>query len=110
MQSKNGDLSGLVRDLKKYTSKQILKKVKISKQESRKNWLEMVFEYHAKYNKRTKGIQLWTHENHAIQLNNHYHKRPLLRPFLIPHFYQDLFSRKISSPTIEVLQTCENND
>jgi REP element-mobilizing transposase RayT len=70
MQSKNGDLSGLVRDLKKYTSKQILKKVKISKQESRKDWLEMVFEYHAKYNKRTKGIQLWTHENHAIELSN----------------------------------------
>ena len=30
----------------------------------------MVFEYHAKYNKRAKGIQLWTHENHAVELSS----------------------------------------
>ncbi len=63
MQSKNGDLSGLVRDFKKFTSKRILKEVKENKQESRRDWLEMVFKYHAKYNKRVAGIQLWTHEN-----------------------------------------------
>ena len=70
MQSKNSDLSGLVRDFKKFTSKQILYEVNTSKQESRKEWLKMVFEYHAKYNKKAKGIQLWTHENHAIELNS----------------------------------------
>ena len=70
MQSKNGDLSGLVRDFKKFTSKRILKEVNTNHQESRKEWLEMVFEYHAKYNKRAKGIQLWTHENHAVELSS----------------------------------------
>lgn len=30
----------------------------------------MVFEYHAKYNKRAKGIQLWTHENHIVELSS----------------------------------------
>lgn len=80
MQSKNGDLSGLVRNFKKFTSKRILKEVHANKQESRKECLpaevsskaglEMVFEYHAKYNKRVKSIQLWTHENHAVELSS----------------------------------------
>ena len=30
----------------------------------------MIFKYHAKYNKRTDGIQLWTHENHAVELSS----------------------------------------
>lgn len=33
---------------------------------------EMVFKYHAKYNKRVKGIQLWTHENHAFELSDNH--------------------------------------
>ena len=39
MQSKNGDLSGLVRDFKKFTSKRILKEVNTNHQESRKECL-----------------------------------------------------------------------
>ena len=70
MQRKHGDLSGLVRDFKKFTSKQILKEVKTNQQESRRAWLEMIFEYHAKYNIRAEGIQLWTHENHAVELTS----------------------------------------
>ena len=30
----------------------------------------MIFKYHGKYNKRTNGIQFWTHENHAVELNS----------------------------------------
>ena len=69
MQSRDGDLSGLVRDIKKHTSKKILKEIKENKQESRKEWLKMIFAYHAKYNKRTKEVQLWTHENHAVEMS-----------------------------------------
>jgi REP element-mobilizing transposase RayT len=69
MQSRVGDLSGLVRDFKKFTSKAILKEVNENKQESRREWLEMVFRYHAKYNKRENEMQLWTHENHAVELS-----------------------------------------
>ena len=58
MQSKHSDLSGLVRDFKKFTGKQILKAVKASKQISRKGLFEMTFEYHAKYNKRASEMQL----------------------------------------------------
>ncbi|PCJ28050.1 MAG: transposase [Flavobacteriales bacterium] len=70
MRSKHNDLSGLVRDFKKYTSKKILNLVNYSGTESRKEWLEIVFEYHAKYNKRVGNKQLWTHENHAVEMDN----------------------------------------
>ena len=70
MQSNNDDLSGLIRDFKKFTSKAILHEVKENKQESRKEWLQMVFRYHAKYNKRAHELQLWTHENHAVELSS----------------------------------------
>ena len=39
MQSREGDLSGLVRDFKKFTSKAILKEVNENKQESRRECL-----------------------------------------------------------------------
>ena len=69
MSSEEGDLSGLVRDFKKFTSRQILKSISENQQESRKEWLNMIFKYHAKYNKRAGVVQLWTHENHAVELN-----------------------------------------
>ena len=68
MRSKNEKLSDLVRDFKKYNSKRILKEVATNNKESRKDWLEMIFKYYAKFNKRAGEKQLWTHENHAIVL------------------------------------------
>ncbi|MEQ9220062.1 MAG: hypothetical protein RLO17_18555 [Cyclobacteriaceae bacterium] len=32
--------------------------------------MNIVFKYHAKYNKRVKEKQFWTHENHAVELSN----------------------------------------
>lgn len=68
MSSKNGKLSDLVRDFKKHTSKKILASIKSIPEESRKEWLKMIFEYHAKFNKRVREVQFWTHENHAVEL------------------------------------------
>lgn len=68
MRSKLGGMSGLVRDIKKHTSKEIIKEIQTSNKESRREWLEMVFRYHAKYNKRAGDKQLWTHENHAVEM------------------------------------------
>ncbi len=62
------NLSAIVRDFKKFTSKAILKQLE-SPKESRKDWMKLVFEYHAKYNKRVKLVQFWTHENHAVELS-----------------------------------------
>ncbi len=70
VRSKNGTLSDWVRDYKKFTSKKILNEVASNKQESRRDWLEMIFKYHAKYNKRSGDIQFWTHDNHAVELTS----------------------------------------
>ncbi len=68
MQSKSGSLSDLVRDFKKFTSKKPLEVILENPIESRKEWMKMVFSYHAKYNKRSGGQQFWTRENHSIEL------------------------------------------
>ncbi|NVK82687.1 MAG: transposase [Cytophagia bacterium] len=67
-QSDCGKLSDIVRDFKKFTSKAILKEIDMSGIESRRKWLNMIFEYHARYNKRSTLRQFWTHKNHAVEL------------------------------------------
>ncbi len=68
-QSQNGNLSDIIRDFKKFTSKTIFREIDMSGKESRRKWLNMVFEYYAKYNKRNRLRQFWTHENHAVELS-----------------------------------------
>jgi REP element-mobilizing transposase RayT len=68
VQQKDRKLSDWVRDFKKFTSKKLLKLILENPQESRKEWLKMIFEYHAEFNKRSGDLQFWTHENHAIEL------------------------------------------
>jgi len=63
------NLSDTIRDFKKHTSKSILKEIE-NQSESRREWLKMIFKYHAKYNKRNKNFQFWTQENHAVELSN----------------------------------------
>ncbi len=64
--SLQADLSGFIRDFKNHTSKAFLETLE-SKDESRRDWLKLVFEYHGKFkNKQT--FQVWTHENHAEHL------------------------------------------
>ncbi|MBI5541859.1 MAG: transposase [Bacteroidia bacterium] len=67
--STENNLSDIIRDFKKYTSKKILKEIDNPK-ESRRKWLMMIFKYHAKFNKRNKDLQFWTQENHAVELSN----------------------------------------
>ena len=61
--SNTGDLSGTIRDFKNFTSKKFIEIVDSSK-ESRREWMIMVFKYHAKF-KKGQNYQVWTHENHA---------------------------------------------
>lgn len=56
-------LSAIIRDFKKHTSKEILKWIQRSGKESRKEWMLMVFRYHAKYNKRNGEYQVWKQDN-----------------------------------------------
>jgi len=60
-------LSAIIRDMKKHTSKQLLKWILESGKESRKEWLEIVFKYHAKYNKNNGIHQIWKQDNQPKQ-------------------------------------------
>lgn len=68
VQQKDGKLSDWVRDFKKFTSNILLKLILENPQVSRREWMKMIFEYHAEFNKRLRDLQLWTHDNHAIEL------------------------------------------
>ncbi len=93
------NLSDIVRDFKRHTSTQILKAIE-NENESRKEWLMMVFKYHAKYNKRNNELQFWTHENHAVELTsnemidsriNYIHQNPVRAGWVI-NDYEYLYS------------------
>ncbi len=64
--SQTENLSGFNRDFKNFTAKQILEVMNTS-EESRRDWMKMVFEYHGKY-KPDQSNQIWTHESHAEQI------------------------------------------
>jgi REP element-mobilizing transposase RayT len=66
VQSETGDLSGIIRDFKSYTSSKIIESLQ-DPAESRREWIKMVFEYHGKF-KNKQVNQVWTHENHAEQI------------------------------------------
>ncbi|MEP1035105.1 transposase [Ekhidna sp.] len=69
-QSGIGKLSDTLRDFKRYTSNSIMNEISENVQESRKSWMEMVFQYYAKFNTRVQQRQFWTHENHAVELTS----------------------------------------
>ncbi|HOP05345.1 MAG TPA: transposase [Tenuifilaceae bacterium] len=62
-QSEKDDLSGFIRDFKSFTSKRFIEFIN-GGNESRSDWLKLVFEYHGKFKKKQTN-QVWTHENHA---------------------------------------------
>jgi hypothetical protein len=97
--SSESNLSDIIRDFKKHTSKAILKEIN-EQPESRREWLMMVFKYHAKYNKRNQKVQFWTHENHAVELSSnemiesriHYiHQNPV-RSAIVESEFEYLYS------------------
>jgi len=63
--AKEGNLSNVIRDFKKFTASQILKAI-ATEPESRRDWMLKRFEFAAKSNVRSSFYQFWTHENHAI--------------------------------------------
>ena len=60
-------LSAIIGDFKRHTAKQIIKTIK-TQPESRREWLLMVFEYHAKFNSNNSNYQVWIQHNHPIEL------------------------------------------
>lgn len=66
--SYSDNLSGTIRDLKSFTSKEMLKYMINSGKESRSDWMLHLFKSAAIKHKRNSAYQVWTHENHAIEI------------------------------------------
>lgn len=67
VRSKKSNLSDVIRDFKRHTSKKIIETIDLE-QESRREWMLMIFRYAARKYKRNNEYQVWTHENHAEEI------------------------------------------
>jgi REP element-mobilizing transposase RayT len=64
-------LSDIMRDLKKYTAYKMLKEIKESAIESRKEWMLFLFAKAGKQNSNNTNYQFWWQDNHPIELDFH---------------------------------------
>lgn len=67
IQSKDGKLSDLIRDFKKFTAKQILETLQ-TEAESRKEWILERFAKATETHSRNKNFQVWQYGNHAEEI------------------------------------------
>jgi len=67
--SNSNKLEDIVRDLKKYTSKQITKAIQENNSESRKEWILNIFSFAGKSNNNNKDFQFWKQDYHPVELN-----------------------------------------
>jgi len=67
VQSSDNDLSGLIRDFKKYTSKAIVNQIK-EQQESRREWMLNLFSRATDSHGRNSKYQFWKYGNHSEEI------------------------------------------
>ncbi len=70
VKSKNGKLSDLIRDFKKFTAKNILEKIQ-NEPESRREWMLKRFKKATETHSRNKNYQFWQYGNHAEEIYSH---------------------------------------
>ena len=63
-------LEDIIRDMKRHTSKALLKAIQENPQESRKDWLLSMFEKAGKRNPNNDYFQFWQQHNHPIELDS----------------------------------------
>jgi len=87
----NEDLQNIMRDLKGYSSKEILKAITENQQESRKEWMMWMFERAGKKNSNNTKFQFWQQHNHPLVLDssiifeqklNYIHNNPVKAGFV----------------------------
>jgi REP element-mobilizing transposase RayT len=67
---KNKNLSGVIRDFKTFTAKQIVTAIVNNQRESRKNWMLPVFKQKGEANLRNKNYQFWKQHNRPMELHS----------------------------------------
>ena len=65
---KGYDLAGIIRDMKKYTSKQLIKAITEHPKESRKEWMLSIFNKAGTSNSNNKHYQFWRQDNRPIEI------------------------------------------
>ena len=70
MSSSTAKIEHLVRDMKKFTSKQILKAIEENTEESRREWMLNLFSYAGRSNNNNKDFQFWKQDYHPVELNS----------------------------------------
>jgi REP element-mobilizing transposase RayT len=71
-------LSEILRDLKKFTSKALVKAIE-ENNESRKDWMLDRFEFKGRINPKIKNYQFWQEGSHPVELiSNHFIKQKLI--------------------------------
>ncbi|MEO7446190.1 MAG: transposase, partial [Ferruginibacter sp.] len=68
--AKNGNLSDVLRDFKKYTSGKITAEIETNTQESRKSWMLWIFKQAGANNSKNKYYQFWQQNNRPVQLDS----------------------------------------
>jgi putative transposase len=61
-------LADIIRDLKKFTSKQIEQAIRENTFESRKEWILWMFKRAGQRNSNNKNFQFWQQDNHPFEL------------------------------------------
>ncbi len=64
----DGELADTIRDFKSFTAKRMLNLLLENPQESRKDWMDMVFKYHAATIRQNEKYAFWQKTNHATKL------------------------------------------
>lgn len=67
--SDSNKLMDLVRDIKKFTSKAIIKSISENQNESRRDWMLSLFKYVGSQNKNNTEYQFWKQDYHPIELS-----------------------------------------
>jgi putative transposase len=67
---KDGELNQVLRDYKSYSAKQLLKLIYDNPEESRRDWMKIVFQYNARYQRQHAENMFWQRNNHAIDCFN----------------------------------------
>jgi putative transposase len=60
-------LSDIIRDFKKYTSKKIVTAIEHNEKESRKDWMLWIFKSAGTTNERNNEYQFWQQDNHPVE-------------------------------------------
>ena len=78
--SENGEISGILRDMKAFTAKKLMQAIEENPQESRKEWMMSKFEYYGNNSAQKQNNQFWKHDNHPFFLYTPYAYKIALFP------------------------------